>query len=389
MMAQSQGAAPRRLEIVMASQWLGALPPPPGIEPNFIDPPSQRDRNIALHTVLLSLVTILLVVRLYTRVWITRMAFGVEDSYTRGIGRHIWDTPAPWLPEALMYFTIGSWIYLILTMTIKLTFLFFYRRLFSAHTKSRYFIDGAIIFVTLLNISLFFATIFICTPIQREWNPTIPGHCIDPVILPYFSGISSFLTDIYVLVMPIILLWRLNMRMQQKLKVASIFALGILACVSSLVRLIETPSLRTSYDTTWTISNIIVWAALEVNVGILCSCFITLPAFLDRHLPRSSRFFSRLFSFTSSKKPLDAANRRAGPSSTSLSKYNHLGESDSQTFVEEQRRPQNNVLRTNTFSLGEIHDPSNRGPEIITPWAGHTNDNGLQSTYVRSEATFA
>lgn len=136
----------------MASQWLGALPPPPGVTPDFVDPPTQRDGNIALHTVLLSLVTILVVLRLYTRVWVTKVPLGIEDylcvvsyllsvtfsglvikAYTRGIGRHIWDTPAPWLPEALMYFTISTWVYLILGATVKLTFLSFYHRLFSTH----------------------------------------------------------------------------------------------------------------------------------------------------------------------------------------------------------------------------------------------------------------
>lgn len=63
----------------MASQWAGALPPPPGIEPNFIDPPSQRERNIALHTVLLTLVTIFIVMRVYTRAYITKAGFGIED----------------------------------------------------------------------------------------------------------------------------------------------------------------------------------------------------------------------------------------------------------------------------------------------------------------------
>ena len=63
----------------MASQWIGALPPPPGIEPNFIDPPSQQNGNIALHTVLLSLATIFVSIRIYTRIWITKLDLGVED----------------------------------------------------------------------------------------------------------------------------------------------------------------------------------------------------------------------------------------------------------------------------------------------------------------------
>ncbi|KAK5633635.1 hypothetical protein RRF57_009349 [Xylaria bambusicola] len=67
----------------MASQWGGALPPPPGIVPDFVNPPSQRDGNIALHTVLLSIVTIFVSIRIYTRIWITKLSLGLEDcQYT-------------------------------------------------------------------------------------------------------------------------------------------------------------------------------------------------------------------------------------------------------------------------------------------------------------------
>jgi hypothetical protein len=65
----------------MASQWAGdgAIPPPPGIEPNLVDPPSQLNSNIALHAVCLSVVTILLAVRLYTRISLVRANLGLDD----------------------------------------------------------------------------------------------------------------------------------------------------------------------------------------------------------------------------------------------------------------------------------------------------------------------
>ncbi|KAI0400714.1 hypothetical protein F4802DRAFT_583715 [Xylaria palmicola] len=286
-----------------------------------------------------------------------------------------------------MYFTISTWVYLVLTTTIKLTFLSFYHRLFSTHTKWRYMITGAIVFVILLNVSLVFATIFSCAPVSREWNPTIPGHCINPVILPYFSGISSFLTDLYVLVLPISLLWQLNMTIQQKLKVSCIFGLGILACVASLVRLLQTPTLRTSYDATWTLSRIVIWAALEVNVGIICSCLIVLPAFLDRHLPISIRFFSRLFASDSSKKPLKNTDQHSEPSSASGPSYEQLGEPESRSCAKGKDEQQNNILQIKTFSMGEIHSPTSPRPRTIAPWEAPTDESELRLTYVRSGAS--
>ena len=65
----------------MASQWFtgGALPPPPGVEPNFEDPPSQLHGNIALHASFLSVATIVVAMRLFTRLRILRMKLGIDD----------------------------------------------------------------------------------------------------------------------------------------------------------------------------------------------------------------------------------------------------------------------------------------------------------------------
>lgn len=129
------------------------------------------------------------------------------------------------------WFTISTWVYIILSGCVKLTLLFFYRRLFQAQAKARYYINGAIIFVFALNVALFFTTVFSCNPVEKEWNAMVRGHCFNPVVLPYISGISSSLTDLYVLILPIVLLWGLNMNTQRKLRVSFVFGLGILYVV--------------------------------------------------------------------------------------------------------------------------------------------------------------
>ena len=56
----------------------GALPPPPGVTPNFINP-SNHDANwIALHTICLTLITFLVGMRLGIR-WLVVYGLGVDD----------------------------------------------------------------------------------------------------------------------------------------------------------------------------------------------------------------------------------------------------------------------------------------------------------------------
>lgn len=63
----------------MASQWGGSIPPPEGVEVNLVDPPSQLPNNIAMHTVCLTLVTMFVAIRVYTRLGINKARLGLDD----------------------------------------------------------------------------------------------------------------------------------------------------------------------------------------------------------------------------------------------------------------------------------------------------------------------
>ncbi|KAK3311924.1 hypothetical protein B0H66DRAFT_571266 [Apodospora peruviana] len=79
----------------------------------------------------------------------------------------------------------------------------------------------------------------------------------------------------------------------------AVFGLGAFACIASIVRMAMTQILYANPDRTWNISSIAIWATLEVNIGIICSCLMFLPAFLHRHLPESTRYsLSRLWDYT-------------------------------------------------------------------------------------------
>ncbi|KAF2682316.1 hypothetical protein K458DRAFT_57001 [Lentithecium fluviatile CBS 122367] len=318
----------------MATGYLGALPPPPGVEPNFDDPPSQLSANIALHTVCLTAATLAVAIRLYTRTIVTKNKLGIDDflclfsyaltitfsglmitCYQWGIGRHMWDVPALWIPGALKYFTIAQYIFQGLSCAIKLTFLFFFHRVFWAQTKLAYFIYFGVVFVVCSNAGLLFATIFSCSPVARAWNPMLPGHCVSPKILPYLSGGLNLATDLYIFALPMRPLWQLNMQLERKMKLVAVFGLGSFACIAGLVRLAKTPVLYSSLDASWNISEIAIWAVIEVNIGIICASSTTFPAFVDRHCPKAIRGpLARLWSYATSRKttPTGSAKTTSG-----------------------------------------------------------------------------
>ncbi|KAF2735644.1 hypothetical protein EJ04DRAFT_599748 [Polyplosphaeria fusca] len=310
----------------MTSRQIPAMPPPPGMHSNFVDPPDQLNQNIAFHTVCLTVVTLSVAVRLYTRMRITKASLGMDDyfcvlsyalsvafsglmikTYTLGIGRHMWDTPLTWFLEARKFFVFAEWVYIALTCVIKLTFLFFYYRIFSSQTITRYAIYFGFFFVVCSHIPLFFATIFHCSPVARSWDPTLKGYCKSKYALPYTSGILSSATDLYILLLPMQSLWSLSLKVDRKLKLMGIFGLGIFACAASLIRLGKTPAYYSNKDATRGISDMAIWAVIEINVGILCASATLLPAFFDRHWPKAiNSSIVRFWAHTRSRKSSSA-----------------------------------------------------------------------------------
>lgn len=82
-------------------------------------------------------------------------------------------------------------------------------------------------FVLALAVSVFFADLFQCTPISFFWNKSIlDGTCID-VVTFYFAtaGISTF-TDLWILIMPMPMVWGLHLPLRQRIIIMVLFALG-------------------------------------------------------------------------------------------------------------------------------------------------------------------
>lgn len=68
----------------------------------------------------------------------------------------------------------------------------------------------------------------ICTPFERNWNPTLPGHCASQNVAFSTIGAFNLLTDVMIMALPIRFVWKLQMSLATKLAVVGIFGLGIL-----------------------------------------------------------------------------------------------------------------------------------------------------------------
>lgn len=106
--------------------------------------------------------------------------------------------------------------------------LLMYRRLFIGSLFSRYSLLMCVVIV-LFSLSFFFAFAFQCrTNIQNLWSSleTIERYCDNTGAIDFGFVIADVLTDIMILVIPIPIVWRLQLSTSQRIGLIGIFLLG-------------------------------------------------------------------------------------------------------------------------------------------------------------------
>jgi hypothetical protein len=65
-------------------------------------------------------------------------------------------------------------------------------------------------FVVGVGITFTLLSIFMCTPIEKGWNSSLPGTCIDGTAFLYSNAAFNMAADVVVFILPIPALWSLQ-----------------------------------------------------------------------------------------------------------------------------------------------------------------------------------
>ncbi|KAE8555694.1 hypothetical protein EYB25_000392 [Talaromyces marneffei] len=283
------------------STQVGIKPAPAGQTVDFVDPPTQAAANIAMYTIMLVACTICLAVRMYTRATINR-SFGFDDAFCIAgfaflatysglmidcgnyyVGRHIWDITLPMLIRGSKLEVWAEWSYLVVSGTVKLSYLLLYIRIFGPFQRVTPVLWTGVVFVSLIYVVLLMMSILDCQPIHSHWDKTVDGKCLPAMVLAYSSGAFNVVTDLFVLIVPMPTVWSMTLTTAKKLRVSAVFGLGIIAVSLSITRLAKTPIVFKSTDPSWDLSTFAVYSFLELSFGFICCCLLTFPAFLEHH----------------------------------------------------------------------------------------------------------
>ncbi|KAF9885039.1 hypothetical protein FE257_000770 [Aspergillus nanangensis] len=171
-----------------------------------------------------------------------------------------------------------------LTLT-KAAIVFLYLRLFPT---AKFIVAARVILAVIILYGLWtvISAFLNCLPVNYFWDTSVDGHCIPKAFLWWFNAAMNILTDISILVLPIPVVSRLRLPFRQKIAVLFIFATGIFACVTSIVRLRYLTLATHSVDPTKDNGPIAIWSQIEVNMGIICACLPPLQSLVTRLFPR-------------------------------------------------------------------------------------------------------
>ncbi|KAL2793286.1 hypothetical protein BJX66DRAFT_306446 [Aspergillus keveii] len=122
-------------------------------------------------------------------------------------------------------------------------------------------------------ITLFASIVVIvqCSPVERSWNPTVPGTCwINFSNVGYTVGSWFVAMDFAFAILPWFVVWDLNMKHKEKITVACGLSLGIFAGICGIIRTQALSGLNANeyiYDTV----PMLIWSAAESCATIMCS----------------------------------------------------------------------------------------------------------------------
>jgi hypothetical protein len=131
---------------------------------------------------------------------------------------------AAWLQEFAFIFS---------SCLTKISVLVFYRRIFftAEPIKQRLLIDVPIGFLVAYIFAVQLVLVLNCRPTNAYWMSMDPNYaeeytCIDRHFFDPFKGSLSVLSDVYALLLPQFMIWKLNLKTESRWRLAILFGCG-------------------------------------------------------------------------------------------------------------------------------------------------------------------
>ncbi|KAL0778002.1 hypothetical protein CaCOL14_005655 [Colletotrichum acutatum] len=199
----------------------------------------------------------------------------IQYMIPQGLGLDIWVLHDYQITTFLRYLLMVQTLYIFILSVVKASILLFFLRIFP-DKKFRIAIWWTLAY------DLFVGFIFIVFSfVQRQptwliwegWRDKEPrGVILDLNKMGLSHGGMNIALDVWMLILPLTQLYKLNLKMKKKLGIIAMFSVGIFLTVVSIVRLRSLISFATSANATADARGTTIWSAIEVCTGVVVAC---------------------------------------------------------------------------------------------------------------------
>jgi hypothetical protein len=174
-------------------------------------------------------------------------------------------------------------IYAPLALAVKVTLLLVLGNIYGPCRLGCIAIHAILALNVLYYTIILFVKAFVCVPASAYWTSLgkPSDQCLNRFAVIVADSVISVISDIAILVLPIVLTWPLQMAVRLKVKVMALLGLGGLAVGFSLYRLVLVISHRNSPDQTIVFMKVLLSGNAEGGIGLICACLPTLSRYIS------------------------------------------------------------------------------------------------------------
>ncbi|KAJ5287208.1 Satratoxin biosynthesis SC1 cluster protein [Penicillium angulare] len=180
----------------------------------------------------------------------------ILDVFMGYAGHHAAETE-PWRIVVSLKLLVAMQVFYASTLTlIKTSICLFYLRIFSTVKRFQIICWAVIGFI----------------PLAFNWDQSIPGgKCANEPAAFIAVGVLDLASDVCVFALPIPMIWNLHAPMATRAALSSVFGLGLLTMVVSILRIVALVATDFA-DITYTEAYPLLWSFLEPAIGITVAC---------------------------------------------------------------------------------------------------------------------
>jgi hypothetical protein len=138
---------------------------------------------------------------------------------------------------------------------------------------------------------------FACRPVRAFYTPSVPGTCIDSVKFYWATAVLNVATDLYILILPMPIVWGIQTSLRRKVAITIIFMLGGLTFIVSIVRIVYYLD-YTATDPSWSFTGTAYATPAEVCLAVIVASAPTWRPVWARFADYASQVFSSFRSMT-------------------------------------------------------------------------------------------